>query len=765
MNWKKDRHRTHVLPSVFTTSCHVERRLAPQELAIALDFPAELHKRGSRDELNCWIEGLVVPFKCRVQVALSLREWMSGTQEQEEEELGRDLDSRQRDRNSAANSDEARMTEVEALYSALDSDKGVSSLNIEERREDRNLKVTKSDDAEVPTYLWDDRICDKLGIQDIAQQAKCVMALNVIRKAALRYWKRLVCSDFWEWWRSQRFDHDNGDVSLRDRTLQAGLSALAHASQASWWDWDKGSSPFFWRMPDAQWMREMRDGIAPMWIGEPPSYRRRQQVNPDEKQRAFEKKKLTKVRTRGYIAPTNGIKSLTSFFSVPKGEDDIRMVYDGTKSGLNASLFAPWFGLGNVTSMLRTVESRTWSADNDFGEMFLNFWLHPDLRAHTGIDITDLFPEELKKRFGRTRLWEAWTRCAMGLTTSPYQATQNAQRVKRIVFGDKSDPKNIFGWVDVRLNLPGDADYDPSVPWISKIRADGVITADVHPYVDDLRETAPTEEEAWDAASKMAKGAAFFGLQDAARKRRPPSRKPGAWAGAVKGTDENGNVFKTVSEERWKKTKGHINTLKQWAKEGGKINRKELERVRGFLVYVSLTFDTMVPYLKGIHLSLETWQSDRDAEGWRLPEKDRRKRKLSEMIANEVPPKEVDPAPRFASDVAALDELTKDESPPQILARPTKGAKAAIIFGDASGEGFGSSLWLYGSATVETEHGLWTKAYGGRSSNYRELYNLVLRLEALVEDATIPKGSEIFMFTDNSTAESAFFRGTSSTSC
>ena len=48
MNWKKDRHRTHVLPSVFTTSCHVERRLAPQELAIALDFPAELHKRGSR---------------------------------------------------------------------------------------------------------------------------------------------------------------------------------------------------------------------------------------------------------------------------------------------------------------------------------------------------------------------------------------------------------------------------------------------------------------------------------------------------------------------------------------------------------------------------------------------------------------------------------------------------------------------------------------------------------------------------------------------
>ena len=76
------------------------------------------------------------------------------------------------------------------------------------------------------------------------------------------------------------------------------------------------------------------------------------------------------------------------------------------------------------------------------------------------------------------------------------------------------------------------------------------------------------------------------------------------------------------------------------------------------------------------------------------------------MEVKEEPPKEVYPAPRFASDVAALAELTKEETPPKILARPTKGAKAAIIFGDASGEGFGSLLWLYGSPTVETEHGL-----------------------------------------------------------
>ncbi|KAL7561872.1 hypothetical protein ACA910_011071 [Epithemia clementina (nom. ined.)] len=81
------------------------------------------------------------------------------------------------------------------------------------------------------------------------------------------------------------------------------------------------------------------------------------------------------------------IKSLTSFFSVPKGDSDIQMVYNGTKSGLNTALFAPWFSLASVDTMLRLVDEDTWSADNNFGEMFLNFWLHPELRKYAGIDL------------------------------------------------------------------------------------------------------------------------------------------------------------------------------------------------------------------------------------------------------------------------------------------------------------------------------------------------------------------------------------------
>ncbi|KAL7576168.1 hypothetical protein ACA910_004823 [Epithemia clementina (nom. ined.)] len=140
--------------------------------------------------------------------------------------------------------------------------------------------------------------------------------------------------------------------------------------------------------------------------------------------------------------------------------------------------------------------------------------------------ITSLCPEELTRTASgeslakrpRKTVWEAWTRCAMGLTTPPYQATQAAQRVKRLALGNRLDPQNVFRWHKVVLNLPGDETYDPSVSWVRRVREDGTLAADVHPYVNDLRETAPSEQEAWIAASRMAKAAAYFGLQDAARK-------------------------------------------------------------------------------------------------------------------------------------------------------------------------------------------------------------------------------------------------------
>ena len=39
---------------------------------------------------------------------------------------------------------------------------------------------------------------------------------------------------------------------------------------------------------------------------------------------------------------------------------------------------------------------------------------------------------------------------------------------------------------------------------------------------------------------------------------------------------------------------------------------------RGFLIHVTQAYPSLVPYLKGIHLTLETWHGHRDEEGWKL---------------------------------------------------------------------------------------------------------------------------------------------------
>ena len=48
------------------------------------------------------------------------------------------------------------------------------------------------------------------------------------------------------------------------------------------------------------------------------------------------------------------------------------------------------------------------------------------------------------------------------------------------------------------------------------------------------------------------------------------------------------------------------------------LSHKELQSDRGFLVYVTRTYPAMVPYLKGFHLTLETWRGGRDLEGWKV---------------------------------------------------------------------------------------------------------------------------------------------------
>ena len=73
----------------------------------------------------------------------------------------------------------------------------------------------------------------------------------------------------------------------------------------------------------------MRDGIRVYAQKTLPLYQKAQRDIADEfvKERVI--KKLNKVRNNRYIQG-GYVKSLTSFFAVPKGDSDIRMVYDAS---------------------------------------------------------------------------------------------------------------------------------------------------------------------------------------------------------------------------------------------------------------------------------------------------------------------------------------------------------------------------------------------------------------------------------------------------
>jgi hypothetical protein len=61
----------------------------------------------------------------------------------------------------------------------------------------------------------------------------------------LRYWKRKVEESFWDWYsKEKKWCEDQGKEPHR-RNFEAGLVAIQHAKDASWWEWDRGSAPFF----------------------------------------------------------------------------------------------------------------------------------------------------------------------------------------------------------------------------------------------------------------------------------------------------------------------------------------------------------------------------------------------------------------------------------------------------------------------------------------------------------------------------------------
>ncbi len=95
------------------------------------------------------------------------------------------------------------------------------------------------------------------------------------------------------------------------------------------------------------------------------------------------------VRKWGYIS-AGTVVSGPHYFLVPKGLDDIRMVYNGTSCGLNNVLWVPRFGLPTVKQTLRALLPGYLQCDLDVGERFPNYYLHEELHQYSGVDVREV---------------------------------------------------------------------------------------------------------------------------------------------------------------------------------------------------------------------------------------------------------------------------------------------------------------------------------------------------------------------------------------
>ena len=442
--------------------------------------------------------------------------------------------------------------------------------------------------------------------------------------------------------------------------------------------------------------------------------------------------------------------------------------------------------------MLMTVDVNSWFDDHDLGEMFLNYFLDKSIQKYSGVDLT----ANLKSAKSD---WRAWCRMFMGFTASPYVTCKLFGWCMDVIFGNRWDHNNPFRWDEVISNLPGSDTYDPAGPRIYKAWK-GDIAATIEAYVDDIRGIGHSELNCKKAGARAAQIIQYFGQQDAARKYRPPHKSPGPWCGSFVGIRDQ-CVWVYTSQEKWDKASTFINELAGVLDRGEKINHKFLERGRGFMVYFCRTYTSMTPFLKGMNLTLDWWRKGRDEEGWKLRGKEIDEfdgvtqsteessvddwddlgsgyvelgagEPLAPIRLNcieipikdeddteELTPEAVPDVPRMRSDINVLRSFLEAEKAPW---RFVRGSRIGIVqygFADAAKSGFGATI-QEGTGGLWYRLGVWSCSEANESSNYRELANLVESLEERITTSD-SKGIELFIFTDNSTAEAAFYKGTS----
>jgi hypothetical protein len=185
-----------------------------------------------------------------------------------------------------------------------------------------------------------------------------------------------------------------------------------------------------------------------------------------------------------------------------------------------------------------------------------------------------------------------------------------------------------------------------------------------------------------------------------------------------------------------------------------------------------MSYPEMTPFLRGFYLTMNSWRKGRDKDGWKLSPRAYRtflafsKRHAGGEIEVEVFQKDrnapiwVDALPVMREHLTVLLSMFADAEPALKLVRGKETVQILYSFGDASGEGFGNTSWEKREGT-DYRVGIWGVEGEDSTSNWRESKNLACYLETKGAKGELT-GKEVFIFTDNTTAESISHKGSSS---
>jgi hypothetical protein len=177
-----------------------------------------------------------------------------------------------------------------------------------------------------------------------------------------------------------------------------------------------------------------RDGVPVMFEKPGPAKPQQQPQFDDPDVKAQVRSKILEVINRRYMVRVRtkfDIKSLIKYFAVPKGLSDVRIIYDATASSLNEAVWAPSLWLPTIDSLVRLLDSSSWMADRDIGDMFLNFQLHESTWSYAGVDIQPIMTsEEISAKKAR---WYHWVQNAMGFAPSDYNSIKMAFIAEEVI--------------------------------------------------------------------------------------------------------------------------------------------------------------------------------------------------------------------------------------------------------------------------------------------------------------------------------------------